>query len=106
MKMAVEMINSIRAAEEAAAEIRKAGLENAKSIINNAEVTAKSNSEASEKNAYDEANRVLAEADNRIKELAEEQNKAFAELSSKTREAAEVKIDSAADFILKELLKI
>ena len=104
--MAVEMIDSIRASEAAAAEIRKSALAKAKEIVAHAEERAKSYAAESEKKAYDESNRILGEAHRKTEDLLEEQTASFTERSACVKEKAQANVDKAADFILKELLKV
>ena len=101
-----DMISVIREAEEQAAKIKKDADIRAAKVLADATAKADEQAKEAEKTAYRKARECGAEAEREGDAKVAAQGARFYEQSAKMREAAEARVESAADFILKELFAL
>ena len=104
--MAIEMINSIRAAEAEASAIKASVKEEAKNIIAKAKEQSRLQSDKAQADAYEEANAIIEAANKSAEEMSFKQDGEFAAKLEAVKKTAELQLDTAADFILKELFEV
>ena len=101
-----DMISVIREAEEQAAKIKKDADIRAAKVLADATAKADEQAKEAEKTAYRKARQCFPKAQSEGDSNLAAQRARFYEQSAKMREAAEARVESAADFILKELFAL